>query len=203
MLEGHSDAVTAVSIVRPRNMAVQSGADLLLATASKDRTLRLWKDCRINLWLANEFDAEGDLVSIKKRRKDTENEDSQSEYCGKVINYLDVGGKSSALIAVGGSDPILRIWDPSKPGTLAPVFQFSSHASWISACKWHDKSWFHLVSASYDGKVMLWDLRTVWPLAVINSHKDKVLCVDWWKDDYVISGGVDSKLCISSEISVQ
>ena len=29
-------------------------------------------DCRINLWLTNEFDAEGDLVSIKKRRKDTE-----------------------------------------------------------------------------------------------------------------------------------
>nr|POF22041.1 ribosome biogenesis protein wdr12 like [Quercus suber] len=83
----------------------------------------------------------------------------------------------------GGSDPILRIWDPCKPGTSAPVFQFLSHTSWISACKWHDKSWFHLVSSSYDGKVMLWDLRTAWPLAVIESHKDKVLCADWWKGD--------------------
>ena len=88
-------------------------------------------------------------------------------------------------------------------GTLTPVFQFSSHTSWISACKWHNKSWFHLLSASYDGKVMLWDLRTAvlyfldfyyiccgpcyhirlilkytllfqWPLAVIDSHNNKV-----------------------------
>ncbi|KAI3452221.1 hypothetical protein Pfo_008886 [Paulownia fortunei] len=41
------------------------------------------------------------------------------------------------------------------------------------------------------------------PLAVIDTHKDKVLCADWWKHDSMISGGVDSKLCISSGISVQ
>lgn len=45
-------------------------------------------------------------------------------------------------------------------GTSAPVYQFSSHSFWISTCKWHEKSRFHLLSASYDGKVMLWDLRT-------------------------------------------
>lgn len=109
-----------------------------------------------------------------------------AQFCGKVLHCIDVGGEGSALIAAGGSDPILRIWDPRKPGwtpltlslsqahlyiftlpvlycfigTSAPVFQFSSHSSWISACKWHNKSWFHLITASYDGKVMLWDLRT-------------------------------------------
>ena len=36
-----------------------------------------------------------------------------------VLNCLDVGGESSALIAAGGSDPILRIWDPRKPGLLS------------------------------------------------------------------------------------
>ncbi|KAH9740333.1 Ribosome biogenesis protein WDR12-like [Citrus sinensis] len=124
-------------------------------------------------------------------------------FCGKALNCIDIGGEGSALIAAGGSDPILRIWDPRKPGTSAPVFQFSSHNSWISACKWHNKSWFHLISASYDGKVMLWDLRTAWPLSVIDSHKDKVLCADWWRGDSVISGGVDSKLCVSSGVSIQ
>lgn len=122
-----------------------------------------------------------------------------AQFSEKVLNCLDIGGESSSLIAAGGSDPIVRIWDPRKPGlfvnkrslsylqthtdihefalhayeahafsccgyhlvgTSAPVFQFSSHTSWVSACKWHKKSWFHLVSASYDGKVMLWDLRT-------------------------------------------
>uniref|UniRef100_A0A0E0EE36 Ribosome biogenesis protein WDR12 homolog n=1 Tax=Oryza meridionalis TaxID=40149 RepID=A0A0E0EE36_9ORYZ len=121
---------------------------------------------------------------------------------GKALNCLDCGGESSSLIAAGGSDPVLRVWDPRKPGTLAPIFQFSSHKSWISACKWHPSSWFHLVSSSFDGKVMLWDLRTAWPLASVESHKDKVLCADWWKGDSVISGGADSKLCIASGIEI-
>ncbi|XP_052172807.1 ribosome biogenesis protein WDR12 homolog [Diospyros lotus] len=291
VLEGHGGAVTSVSVIKPRG--AESSSEVVVATASKDRTLRLWKfgvesldhptkvgaykilrghtepvqtvaarpsgdmvcsgswDSRINLWQTHELVEGSDLVTIKRRKMDNEDEESQSEgealstlvghsqcvssvvwpqnetiysaswdhsirrwdvesgkdsvnmYCGKVINCLDVGGESSALIAAGGSDPILRIWDPRKPGTLAPVLQFSSHTSWISSCKWHKKSWFHLVSASYDGKVMLWDLRTAWPLAVIDLHKDKVLCVDWWRDDSVLSGGEDSKLCISSEISVQ
>ncbi|XP_072991767.1 ribosome biogenesis protein WDR12 homolog isoform X2 [Typha latifolia] len=122
--------------------------------------------------------------------------------CGKALNCLDIGGEGSALIAAGSSDPVLRIWDPRKPGTLAPIFQFSSHSSWITACKWHPMSWFHLLSASYDGKVMLWDLRTAWPLAIIDSHEDKVLCADWWRDDRVISGGADTKLCITSGIEI-
>lgn len=123
-------------------------------------------------------------------------------FCGKALNCLDCGGEGSSLIAAGGSDPVLRVWDPRKPGTLAPVFQFSSHSSWITACKWHPSSWFHLISSSFDGKVMLWDLRTAWPLASVDSHKDKVLCADWWRRDSVISGGADSKLCISSGIEI-
>ncbi|KAG2710986.1 hypothetical protein I3843_04G051200 [Carya illinoinensis] len=287
VLEGHSDVVASVGIINPE------GAEAVtLATASKDRTLRLWKfdteepinnpinvrafkilrghresvqsvaaqktgdmvcsgswDSTINLWRTND-NTDGDLVSIKKRKVNDQADESQLEgeavstlvghtqcvssvvwpqhetiysaswdhsvrrwdvetgkdltdiFCGKVLTCIDVGGESSALIAAGASDPILRIWDPRKPGTSAPVFQFSSHTSWVSACKWHKKSWFHLVSASYDGKVMLWDLRTAWPLAVIESHRDKVLCADWWRGDSVVSGGADSKLSISSGIPV-
>ncbi|EOA20689.1 hypothetical protein CARUB_v10001003mg [Capsella rubella] len=137
------------------------------------------------------------------RRWDVETgKDSLNLYCGKALNTVDVGGEGSALIAAGGSDPILRVWDPRKPGTSAPVFQFSSHSSWISACKWHRSSWYHLLSASYDGKIMLWDLRTAWPLSVIESHSDKVLSADWWKGENVISGGADSNLRISSGIAI-
>ncbi|CAN8236305.1 unnamed protein product [Cochlearia groenlandica] len=139
--------------------------------------------------------------SIKKWDVET-GKDSLNLFCGKALNTLDVGGEGSALVAAGGSDPILRVWDPRKPGTSAPVFQFSSHSSWISACKWHKSSWFHLLSASYDGKIMLWDLRTAWPLSVIDTHNDKVLSADWWKGDSVISGGADSNLRISSGIAI-
>ncbi|KAH6761850.1 Transducin/WD40 repeat-like superfamily protein [Perilla frutescens var. hirtella] len=289
VLDGHSGPVTSVCNLMPK---ADSFADQVVATASKDRTLRLWKfggeeptgqpknirafkilrghtgavqsiaaipsgdmvcsgswDCTINLWNTSASDTD-DSVAVKKRKKGGQNEETQSEgeasttlvghtqcvssvvwpqretiysaswdhsirrwdvetgkdsfnmSCSKVISCLDIGGESSALIAGGGSDPVLRIWDPRKPGSLSPIFQFSSHSSWISSCKWHDKSWFHLASASFDGKVMLWDLRTAWPLSVIDTHKDKVLCADWWKGDSVISGGADSKLCISSGISV-
>ncbi|EOY03662.1 Transducin/WD40 repeat-like superfamily protein isoform 3 [Theobroma cacao] len=288
ILEGHSDAISSVSIINSEALG-----SVTVATASKDRTLRLWKfdaedsndhpamirafkilrghnasvhsvaaktsgdmvcsgswDCTINLWRTNDSDTDGDVVSIKKRKVNSKAEQSQSEgeavsmlvghtqcvssvvwpqhetiysaswdhsvrqwdvetgkdlsniFCGKVLNCIDVGGEGSALIAAGGSDPILRIWDPRKPGTSAPVFQFSSHSSWISACKWHDRSSFHLLSSSYDGKVMLWDLRTAWPLSVLDTHKDKVLCADWWKGDSVVSGGVDAQLRICSDISI-
>ncbi|KAK8631658.1 hypothetical protein V6N13_028440 [Hibiscus sabdariffa] len=288
MLEGHTGVVSSVSIVN------SEGTDsAIVATASKDQTLRLWKfdaedssdqparlrafkilrghnasvhsvaaktsgdmvcsgswDCTINLWRTNDTDIDGDTVSIKKRKVNNTDEESQSEgeavstlvghtqcvssvvwpqhetiysaswdhsvrkwdvetgkdlsdiFCGKVLNCIDVGGEGLALIAVGGSDPILRIWDPRKPETSAPVFQFSSHSSWISACKWHNWSSVHLLSSSYDGKVMLWDLRTAFPLAIINSHKDKVLCADWWKGGCVVSGGADAQLHISSDISI-
>ncbi|XP_057768622.1 ribosome biogenesis protein WDR12 homolog isoform X1 [Salvia miltiorrhiza] len=289
VLDGHSGPLTSVCNLMPK---VDSIADQVVATGSKDRTLRLWKfreedlidqpkkirsvkilrghtgavqsiaaipsgdmvcsgswDCTINLWNTSATDTD-DSVSVKKRKKGGEDEEALSEgeafttlvghtqcvssvvwpqretiysgswdhsirrwdvetgkdsfnmSCGKAINCLSIGGESSALIAAGGSDPVLRVWDPRKPGTLSPIFQFSSHKSWISSCKWHNKSWYHLVSASYDGKVMLWDLRTAWPLAVIETHGDKVLCADWWKGDSVISGGADSKLCISSGVSV-
>ncbi|KAF8118020.1 hypothetical protein N665_0006s0024 [Sinapis alba] len=139
--------------------------------------------------------------SVRKWDVET-GKDSLNLFSGKALNTVDVGGEGSALVAAGGSDPILRVWDPRKPGTSAPVFQFASHSSWISACKWHKSSWFHLLSASYDGKIMLWDLRTAWPLSIIETHKDKVLCADWWKGDSVVSGGADSNLRISSGISI-
>ncbi|PWA49168.1 transducin/WD40 repeat-like superfamily protein [Artemisia annua] len=285
ILDGHSDAVTSVGVVK-----TTEDDNLVVATGSKDRTVKLWKvdaesqeenqkirayrtlrghtasvqslaakstgdmvcsgswDCRINLWQTESN--EGDVVSLKKRKKGSEEEESQSEgeavstlvghtqsvssvvwpehgtiysaswdhsirrwdvetgkdtlnmYCGKAINCIDIGGESSALIAGGGSDPILRVWDPRKPGTLAPSFLFQSHTSWITACKWHTRSWFHLLSASHDGKLMLWDLRTAWPLAKIESHEDKVLAADWWNGDSVVSGGADSKLRIFSEICI-
>ncbi|KAI3854688.1 hypothetical protein MKW92_042591 [Papaver armeniacum] len=75
--------------------------------------------------------------------------DVLSFFCGKVLNDLDVGGDSSALIAADGSDPVLRIWDPRKSGSSAPVLQFASHSSWITACKWHDSLRKHLLSSKW------------------------------------------------------
>ncbi|WMV13248.1 hypothetical protein MTR67_006633 [Solanum verrucosum] len=119
LLEGHTGAVTSVCVVNPR--VAQDGADQIVATASKDRTLQLWKfdadepsdqikrikaykilhghnasvqsvaanpvgdmvcsgswDCQIALWQASGSDT-CDVVSVKKRKKDAEEDDPQAE----------------------------------------------------------------------------------------------------------------------------
>lgn len=123
--------------------------------------------------------------------------------CGKALHCLSIGGEGSALIAAAGADSVIRIWDPRMPGTFTPILQLTSHKSWITACKWHPKSRQHLVAASHDGTLKLWDVRSKVPLTTLEAHKDKVLCVDWWKENCVISGGADSMLQIFSNFNIR
>ncbi|KAL0728048.1 hypothetical protein Bca4012_024141 [Brassica carinata] len=181
--------------------AVDGAESVTVATASKDRTLRLFKvdtvesgdsttrvraykilrghkasvqnvvaekhgsmvcssswDCTINLWNTDESESELS-VSGKKRKGNNQAEgeaettfvghtqcvssvvwpehdviyscswdhsvrrwdvptgkDTLNLYCGKALNTVDVGGEGSALVAAAGSDPVLRVWDPRKPG---------------------------------------------------------------------------------------
>jgi ribosome biogenesis protein YTM1 len=76
---------------------------------------------------------------------------------------------------------------------------YVSHTDWISAVAWHPISEKHVVTASYDKTVKLWDLRAGVPLHTLQGHTDKVLCVAWAGPEKLVSGGAD---CTSRTYSI-
>nr|AIF73520.1 WD40 protein [Volvox ferrisii] len=103
----------------------------------------------------------------------------------KAVLCVATHGSSPHLVAFGCSDRALRLWDtrgPTRPGaaseTLA-VTTHGSHANWVTAVAWCPSSAYHLATASHDGSVKLWDVRTAVPLGALEGHGDKVLCVGW------------------------
>ncbi|GBG61049.1 hypothetical protein CBR_g18642 [Chara braunii] len=237
-LTGHSDAITSIAALPPPRL--QEGGEAIMqqqiATASKDRTIKLWHlcsgswDCTIKVWNADtEPDVPVDEDGLStKRRKASDGEavsadgqlkqvsaiatlaghtqcvaavawsDPQTIYSGswdhsirswdvethtnmliltgsKAVHCLSVqDDDASSLIATGGSDNVLRIWDPRASDTAAPVMQLSSHKNWITAVKWSTKSENLLLSASHDNTVKIWDRRSKIPLHTVTDHNDKL-----------------------------
>lgn len=60
---------------------------------------------------------------------------------------------------------------------MQAVKTLSSHTDWIAAIAWHPQSAHHLVTASHDSTVKLWDTRAAVPLHTITGHTDKVITV--------------------------
>eukprot|EP00743_Colponemidia_sp_Colp-15_P003223 GILK01003482.1.p1 GENE.GILK01003482.1~~GILK01003482.1.p1 ORF type:complete len:429 (+),score=37.65 GILK01003482.1:67-1353(+) len=109
-----------------------------------------------------------------------------------ALSYNHVAG----LLASGHEDRAVRIWDPRGKDTQVVKLALVSHSSWVSAVKWAPTSPYMLASASYDGTVKLWDIRSKIPLHTLESHEDKVLCLDWQGTSRLWSGGSDSKLVL-------
>ena len=122
-------------------------------------------------------------------------------------------GEPGTLVAFGGSERALRLWDrrQSHPDTLGlGALSPSAHEGWISALAWHPTSSHHLLSASHDGSIKLWDLRTAVPLHQIssepsdNAEMTKLLCCSWIGNNEFAWGGTDKILHTASvEVSLQ
>jgi ribosome biogenesis protein len=111
----------------------------------------------------------------------------------------------AAVVAFGGPEKVLRIWDRRQreageglngDGLSAfAVRSFSSHSGWISCLAWHPSSEHHVVSGSYDGTAKLWDLRAAVPLATLEIGNEQVLACAWVHGGTAIAtGGVDCVL---------
>ena len=115
------------------------------------------------------------------------------------------------MIAFGGAEKTLRLWDRRAPPTTingmalaaqadnkVGIKSRSSHRGWISSLAWHPTSPHHLASGSYDGTVKVWDIRAPVPLHTLQQQGDsnsKVLSVAWGGGgEEVVWGGEDRVL---------
>lgn len=105
-------------------------------------------------------------------------------------------GDSSGVVAFGGAESGLRLWDSRSVGDTVAVQTMSGHSNWISAVAWHPTSEHHIVTASHDKTLRLWDMRTAVPLHTLSTHSDKVLCAAWLDSKRIASGGADNQLIL-------
>ncbi|CAK0736467.1 hypothetical protein CVIRNUC_000750 [Coccomyxa viridis] len=113
----------------------------------------------------------------------------------KAVYCIAAAPAGSQLVAFGGAEHALHIWDPRTPVSKETDQKlYSSHTHWISSVAWHPVSEHHVVSASYDNSLKLWDIRAAIPLHTLQGHSEKVLCVAWSGLDSFVSGGADCLL---------
>jgi ribosome biogenesis protein YTM1 len=138
------------------------------------------------------------------RRFDVESRTNTDTYNGSKAVYAvaaPADGGSSSVVAFGGSDRVLRVWDArGVSGEGLAVKAYAAHEGWISSLAWRPGSSYHLISGGHDGAVKMWDIRTAVPLGTLQQHKEdaKVLCVGWWGSETLVSGGSDCKVQLYS-----
>jgi WD40 repeat protein len=102
--------------------------------------------------------------------------------------------ESNHLIASAGLDNICSIFkrdDANLEGKNGPVRQLRYHDGYISCCKFvHDD---HILTASGDASIALWDVEREQVVEVFKGHKGDVMCVSVAPDCRTfVSVGCDS-----------
>jgi len=111
----------------------------------------------------------------------------------KVISSLDFSLHAN-LLASGHEDSLIRLWDPRKADKEVVKASLKSHKGWVSCVRWSPTHAHQLLSASYDGTVKLWDIRSKIPLHTMKENKEKVLAVSWNGSSSFLSGGADCEV---------
>ncbi len=113
--------------------------------------------------------------------------DAESGACTQTLNnggakaVLALDARPGALLlAFGGAERAVRCWDPRASSTVATL-SLSSHVAWVTAVRWCPWAEHHLLSASYDGSMKLWDVRAAVPLHTTPASDAKLLGADWWR----------------------
>ncbi|KAL4933566.1 WD40 repeat domain-containing protein [Aspergillus undulatus] len=115
----------------------------------------------------------------------------------RAVSGLDYGGpKGNTLLASCSSDLTIKLWDPSKE--YANIRTLSGHDHSVSAVRFLTSNENHLVSASRDGTLRIWDVSTGFCVKVIKSSTES-----WIRDvspsfdgKWLVSGGRDQAVTV-------
>jgi WD40 repeat protein/tRNA A-37 threonylcarbamoyl transferase component Bud32 len=159
---GHTSRVTTV---------VWSPRGTLIATASYDKTVRLWD-------ISHGF--------------------SIITYHGHWDRVQSVVWSSDATrIASAGDDGTVQVWDAI---TGRQVLIYRGHSNAVNAVAWSPDG-KRIASASEDKSVQVWDTSNGGPIFTYRGHTKKVLAVAWSPDGRrIASGGEDKSVQVWSPI---
>jgi ribosome biogenesis protein YTM1 len=132
------------------------------------------------------------------RRWDAVTGDAAEVYNGsKAVLCVASSSETPDVVAFGGADRCVRVWDTRaapRAGDALALRALAAHGNWVTALAWCPRSAHHLVSASTDHTLRLWDVRCAVPLATLTAHSAQVLCAGWLGPGVIASGGADCAL---------
>ncbi len=100
-------------------------------------------------------------------------------------------------VFAGLTDCTVRQWD-TREATQSRVYA-GAHTAWVSSVAINPLNRNVVVSAGYDGKVMVWDVRgSKKPLQKICLQKDKVMAAGWNGAQKIVSGGCEGQIYVHS-----
>ena len=155
-LTGHKRAISGLKF---------SGDGELLATASADKTARLWS---------------------------TADGSSLHNFRGHDHGISDLAFSSDArFLATASDDKTVRIWDVAA---ASPVKTLTGHTNYVFCVNYNPQGNM-IVSGSFDETVRVWDVKTGKCLKVLPAHSDPVTAVSFNRDGTLIVSSSYDGLC--------
>ncbi|KAK5578609.1 hypothetical protein RB653_008281 [Dictyostelium firmibasis] len=188
-----------------------------ILTGSQDNTLRMWdirdsanaskitfspksesiRDVQFNPSQSNQFAAAFDngTIQLWDIRKPTIAVEKITSHQGLVLT-IDWHPEEKNIIASGGRDRAIRVWDFSNGKSLNNVSTISS----VSRIKWRPGNKWHIASCSsiVDFQIHIWDVKKPYiPLFSFTDHRDVPTGLIWKSPSSLISCSKDSHLLLN------
>ena len=191
----HTDEISAISWTKGGNT---------LATASRDKSINLWRDGNLITSLMGHktviyglsWNNDSDLLascSGDKTGAIWNNDGLQSRLTGHegAVTIIEWNPEGT-IIATGSADKTVRLWN--SEGSAEKTLK---HNGALASMRWNPNQKDLLATGSYDKTIQLWyDGVSV---ALLKGHRDRVFGIDWSRDGKYLassSGFKDGEIII-------